>query len=82
LDRVIDPQKAGMTDEQADDLLRKLVAHTRKPEFHYWHQWKPGDMVLWDNWRAMHCTSGTKPGIKRLINRTTIKGDVKLGRQL
>lgn len=82
LDRVIDPQQAAMTDEQADALLRKLVAHTRKPEFHYWHHWQPGDMVLWDNWRAMHCTSGTKVGVKRVINRTTIEGDVQLGRQL
>jgi taurine dioxygenase len=28
----------------------------------------------------MHCTTGTKPGIRRLINRTTIAGDVQLGR--
>ena len=82
LDRVIDPQQVGMTDEQADELLRKLVDHTLKPEFHYWHDWQPGDMVLWDNWRAMHCTSGTKPGVKRVINRTTIAGDVMLGRPL
>lgn len=82
LDRVIDPQDAGMTDEEADELLRELVAHTRKTEFHYWHHWQPGDMVLWDNWRAMHCTSGTRPGVKRVINRTTIEGGVQLGRQL
>lgn len=82
LHRVVDPEKAGMTEEQADELLWKLVHHTRKPEFHYMHQWQPGDMVLWDNWRAMHCTTGTKPGVKRVINRTTIEGDVTLGRQL
>jgi len=82
LDRVIDPEKAGMTDAEADDLLRSLVEHTRRPEFHYFHSWRDGDMVLWDNWRAMHCTKGTKPGVKRLINRTTIEGDVALGRQL
>ncbi len=82
LDRVIEPAIHGMNNEEADDLLRTLVAHTRKPEFHYWHQWQPGDMVLWDNWCAMHCTSGTKPGVRRLINRTTIQGDVQLGRQL
>lgn len=82
LDRVIDPASADLNNEQADELLRQLVAHTRKPEFHYWHKWQEGDMVLWDNWRAMHCTSGTKPGIRRLINRTTIEGDVQLGRQL
>jgi taurine dioxygenase len=39
-------------------------------------------MILWDNWRAMHCTTGTKPGMKRVINRTTIEGHVMLGRRL
>jgi taurine dioxygenase len=81
LDRVIAPEKAGMSDEEADELLRRLVEHTRRPEFHYFHAWHPGDMVLWDNWRAMHCTTGTRPGVKRLINRTTIQGDVTLGRE-
>lgn len=82
LHRVVEPEKAGMSEAEADALLRELVAHTRKPEFHYFHTWQPGDMVLWDNWRAMHCTTGTKPGVKRLINRTTIEGDVALGRPL
>lgn len=82
LDRVIAPEKAGMTEAEADELLHELVAHTRKPEFHYFHDWRRGDMVLWDNWRAMHCTTGTAPGVKRLINRTTIEGDVTLGRQV
>ena len=82
LDRVIDPEQVGMSDAEADELLRRLVAHTRNPEFHYVHKWEQGDMVLWDNWRAMHSTSGTRPGVKRLINRTTIAGDVVLGRQL
>lgn len=82
LDRVIEPEKAGMSEDEADDLLRRLVDHTREPEFHYFHRWEPGDMVLWDNWRAMHCTRGTAPGVKRLINRTTIAGDAALGRQL
>ena len=50
------------------------------PEFHYFHQWQPGDMVLWDNWRAMHCATGVKPGVERVIHRTTIKGDATLGR--
>lgn len=82
LDRIVDPEKAGMTAKESDDLLRRLVAHTRKPEFHYFHTWKPGDMILWDNWRAMHCTTGTRPGTKRVINRTTIEGNKTLGRQL
>ena len=82
LDRVVAPHQAGLSTDEAIELLERLVAHTRKPEFHYFHQWREGDMVLWDNWRAMHCATGTPPGVKRVINRTTIEGDVTLGRVL
>lgn len=82
LDRVITPQQAGLSNDEAIELLQYLVNHTRKPEFHYFHQWREGDMVLWDNWRLMHCATGTRPGVKRVINRTTIEGDVQLGRVL
>jgi taurine dioxygenase len=80
LDRVIKPHDAGLCNDEAIELLKRLVAHTKKPEFTYFHEWKQGDMVLWDNWRAMHCTTGTAPGVRRVINRTTIEGDVTLGR--
>ena len=49
LHRVIEPEKAGMTAAESDELLQTLVEHIRKPEFHYWHDWQEGDMVLWDN---------------------------------
>lgn len=82
LERVVAPHKAGLSNDEAVDLLERLVAHTRRPEFHYFHQWQPGDMVLWDNWRAMHCATGTRPGMQRVIHRTTIMGDATLGRVL
>ena len=82
LDRIINPHQAGLSNDEAIELLERLVAHTRQPEFHYFHQWREGDMILWDNWRAMHCATGTRPGVHRLINRTTIEGDVQLGRVL
>lgn len=82
LDRIVAPHKAGLCNDEAIELLEKLVAHTRKPEFHYFHRWEPGDMVLWDNWRAMHCATGTKSGVERVIHRTTITGDSTLGRVL
>jgi taurine dioxygenase len=30
----------------------------------------------------MHCATGTPVGVRRRINRTTIQGDVQLGRVL
>ncbi|MBW2271233.1 MAG: TauD/TfdA family dioxygenase [Deltaproteobacteria bacterium] len=82
LDRIVAPHKAGLSNDEAVDLLERLVAHIRKPEFHYFHQWNEGDMVLWDNWNATHYATGTKPGVKRVIHRTTIEGDATLGRVL
>lgn len=82
LDRVITPQQAGLSNDEAIELLERLVAHTRDPAFQYFHKWEEGDMILWDNWRAMHCATGTRPGVHRLINRTTIEGDLTLGRIL
>ncbi len=82
LDRIIAPHKADLCNDEAIELLERLVAHTRQPEFHYFHQWNEGDMVLWDNWRATHNATGTKPGVKRVIHRTTIAGDATLGRVL
>ncbi len=49
LDRVITPQRVGLSNDESIELLERLVAHTKKPEFVYFHQWRQGDMVLWDN---------------------------------
>jgi taurine dioxygenase len=38
-------------------------------------------MVLWDNWRLLHCACGTPVGMRREMRRTTIHGDYKLGRK-
>jgi len=39
-----------------------------------------GDMVLWDNWRMLHCAAGCPPQEQRWMERTTIAGDYGLGR--
>jgi taurine dioxygenase len=45
----------------------------------YWHDWKPTDMVIWDNWRMLHAVEGCDPQYERRTVRTTIKGDYGLG---
>jgi alpha-ketoglutarate-dependent taurine dioxygenase len=43
------------------------------------HDWKPTDMVIWDNWRVLHAVEGCDPKYERRMQRTTIKGDYGLG---
>jgi taurine dioxygenase len=45
----------------------------------YWHQWKPTDMVIWDNHRMLHAVEGCDAKYERRTLRTTIKGDYGLG---
>jgi taurine dioxygenase len=45
----------------------------------YWHEWKPTDMVIWDNWRMLHAVEGCDPKYERRTIRSTIKGDYGLG---
>ena len=45
----------------------------------YFHQWRPTDMLIWDNWRVLHSVSGMSPEHGRCMHRTTIAGDYGLG---
>jgi alpha-ketoglutarate-dependent 2,4-dichlorophenoxyacetate dioxygenase len=35
-------------------LLRDLMEHATQPQFVYRHQWRVGDLVIWDNLATMH----------------------------
>ncbi len=70
----------GMENEEGDALLRSVVDYSIRPERAYFHHWEASDMVLWDNWRMMHCACGVPQGEERKMGRTTIAGDYALGR--
>ncbi|MET0180363.1 MAG: TauD/TfdA family dioxygenase [Novosphingobium sp.] len=70
----------GMADGEALPLLDELAAHIDGHSGAYFHQWLPDDMVLWDNWRMLHCATGVPAEDRRIMQRTTIMGDYGLGR--
>lgn len=71
----------GMENAAGDALLGEVIAHILKPGLMYFHKWQAGDMVLWDNWRMLHCACGVPPEETRIMRRTTIVGDYGLGRR-
>jgi taurine dioxygenase len=66
-----------MDDESGDDLLGRLFDHCTQEKYQYAYQWRPGDVVLWDNRCVMHkATTGIIAVAEpRTIFRTTIMGD-------
>lgn len=70
----------GMRNEEGDRLLSEIVDICIDPANAYFHEWRPTDLVLWDNWRMLHCAVGVDPTDTRIMKRTTIKGDYALGK--
>lgn len=67
----------GMPEDEATGLIAELDAHCVRPEFLYRHQWRVGDLLMWDNASAMHlaiCDYALPE--RRLMHRTTVIGTV------
>ena len=75
----IDPKTVtgidGLPQDEADDLLNRLLAHTVRPENVYDHDWQPGDLVLWDNAVVLHKREGFPSENSRLMKRMILKLD-------
>ena len=65
---------------EGDLLLDDVLWHATQDHLAYYHDWIEGDLVLWDNWRTLHCATGVDPEDTRLFVRTTLAGDYALGR--
>jgi len=59
-------------------LLDELLEHATQPQFVYTHQWRRGDVVMWDNRCLLHrALANYEMGKhKRVLNRTVVKGTV------
>ena len=65
----------GMPQDEANSLLDELLAHTVRPENVYEHDWRTGDLVLWDNAVALHARDAFPNDKNRLVKRMIIKLD-------
>lgn len=48
----------GMPEAEAVRLIEELAAHSVKDEFVHYHQWRKGDVVMWDETSTMHKNAG------------------------
>lgn len=67
----------GMPDDEALPILEKLFDHSENPEFVYSHEWKVGDLLLWDNRCSTHARTDFPSTERRLMLRTTVRGEVR-----
>ena len=71
LDRIV-----GLERAESDALLDALADEARKPQHHFAHVWKAGDIAIWDNRATMHRVVIDYPmGENRVMQRVLIEGE-------
>lgn len=65
----------GMHPADSYDLLLRLRAHMARDEFVYRHEWREGDLLIWNNTGTMHRARPFDPASGRLMERFTLVGD-------
>jgi len=67
----------GVSDSESEDILGELRARCIRPEFVYRHQWRLGDLLMWDNCSSQHqAVADYALPQRRRMHRTTITGTV------
>ena len=67
----------GLDHKEALPLLAELLEHATAERFQYRHQWRPGDLVIWDNRCLLHKANGDYDmDQKRYLYRVMLQGDV------
>lgn len=69
----------GMQDDEALDLVAELMAHATQKKYEYRHQWRYGDMVMWDNRSVMHkANPDYDMNERRYLYRLMLKGEAPI----
>jgi taurine dioxygenase len=63
----------GMSREEAWPLIEELAAHSTQERNVYYHSWRVGDLVIWDERATMHRGAGDyHPDERRIMLRTIV----------
>ena len=66
----------GLDHKEALPLLDDLLAHATQERFQYRHEWRPGDLVMWDNRCLLHKANGDYDmNQTRYLYRVMLQGD-------
>ena len=63
----------GMDEAEGRALLDELTEHATRSEFVYSYDWRPGDLIMWDNGFLLHRRDAFRTDQHRLLKRTTIR---------
>jgi taurine dioxygenase len=69
---------SGLPVPESEALLDALWAHATEPRFAMCHEWKVGDLLMWNNLSVLHRRDPFDPKTRRIMHRSQIKGDERI----
>jgi cyclohexanone monooxygenase len=69
---------AGMEPAESDALLARLLARAEQPQYIYHHDWRVGDLLIWDNTGTMHRVVPFDLDCGRFLHRVTLLGEEQI----
>ena len=74
ISRLMSARIEGLSKDESEDALEQLFEISEDPAIVFEHEWKLGDMVIWDNWCSIHARKDFPRDQERLMRRCTIEG--------
>ena len=68
----------GLSVAESDALLDALWAHATQPRFAMCHEWKVGDLLMWNNLSVLHRRDPFDPKTRRIMHGSQIKGSERV----
>jgi taurine dioxygenase len=65
----------GLRVAESEALLDTLWAHATQPRFAMCHEWRIGDLLMWNNLSVLHRRDPFDPETRRVMHRSQIKGN-------
>lgn len=74
LGRRLNAAIVGLAEDGSTALIDALWAHVEQPRFSWHHQWRAGDVIVWDNRCTMHRRDPFDARHRRIMLRTQTRG--------
>jgi taurine dioxygenase len=76
LNAAFEIELVGIPYDVGAPLIARLHEHIHRLACRYEHQWRNGDLVLWDNKATLHYRPAFAPTLRRVLKRVTVGGGI------
>lgn len=74
ISRLMSAKIEGLSPDENENILNQLFDISEDPSVVFEHEWRKGDLVMWDNYASIHMRRDFPRDEPRLMRRLTLRG--------